>query len=228
MLQVCQCVEAARTHRDVVALYEDEFTFYQHPTVANGWGLRGKTQPLAKLSHTGENKRRIAGALNAIDGSVLFVHDTKIGVKELGEFYRQVRRQYQTAETIYLIMDNWPVHNHPDLLEVAEQNKLQLIPLPTYAPWTNPIEKLWRWLYQNILHLHHHSEDWDLLVRMVCNFLRQFSQGSENLLRYVGLTDGNIPACPPNWKEAVNYKENAPPHENETHSEDFHKVVLPI
>jgi transposase len=32
--------------------------------------------------------------------------------------------------------------------------------LPTYAPWLNPIEKLWHWLRQAILKLPRWVEDW--------------------------------------------------------------------
>jgi hypothetical protein len=32
--------------------------------------------------------------------------------------------------------------------------RLQSVWLPTYAPWLNPIEKLWRWLRQDVLKMH--------------------------------------------------------------------------
>jgi hypothetical protein len=75
---------------------------------------------------------------------------------------------------------------------------IQLVPLPTYASWTNPIEKLWRWLKQDILHLHRladHLEDLRTLVRA---FLDQFQDGSTDLLRYVGLlhADGSLRKTP--------------------------------
>ncbi|MGQ9628202.1 MAG: transposase [Anaerolineae bacterium] len=39
--------------------------------------------------------------------------------------------------------------------------------LPTYASWFNPIEKLWRWLKQDVLHLHRLNEDWQALIQRV-------------------------------------------------------------
>ena len=59
--------------------------------------------------------------------------------------------------------------------------------LPTYAPWLNPIEKLWRWLRQDVLHLHRLADDWKALRQRVRAFLDQFAQGSQRLLEYVGL-----------------------------------------
>lgn len=64
---------------------------------------------------------------------------------------------------------------------------VQILPLPTYAPWTNPVEKLWRWLKQNVLHLHRLAHDLTELRRQVAAFLDQFALGSHALLRYVGL-----------------------------------------
>lgn len=228
MIRVCQCIEEARKHDDVIALFQDEFTFYQPPTVANGWDIKGKPQPLARLGYKGDKKRRIGGVLNVVTGEVTFAHNTKIGVKELRKFCTQIRRQYHTAITIYIIMDNWPIHYHPKVVQVATENDLQFIPLPTYAPWTNPIEKLWRWLYQDILHHHRHADQWELLIKMVSGFLKQFEGGSEELLKYVGLSEGKIPAAPPNWKEIINTKETIQIPQNETQHTEFYREILPV
>ena len=64
---------------------------------------------------------------------------------------------------------------------------IQLVFVPTYAPWTNPIEKLWRWLRQDILHLHRFSDRWNDLKQRVLDFMAQFEQDSTQLLHYVGL-----------------------------------------
>jgi len=64
---------------------------------------------------------------------------------------------------------------------------IQLVPLPTYASWCNPIEKLWRWLKQDALHLHRLADRLEDLRALVRAFLDQFQAGSPDLLRYVGL-----------------------------------------
>jgi len=69
----------------------------------------------------------------------------------------------------------------------ALQLPIQLVVLPTYASWCNPIEKLWRWLNQDVLHLHRQANDLKALRALVADFLAQFAQGSSTLLRYVGL-----------------------------------------
>ena len=54
---------------------------------------------------------------------------------------------------------------------------IEILQLPTYAPWTNPIEKLWRWVRQSVLHLHRLSDDWETLKNKVIAFMTQFKDG---------------------------------------------------
>lgn len=97
---------------------------------------------------------------------------------------------YPDAEVIYIAQDNWPVHFHDDILAALAETKIRLIPLPTYAPWTNPVEKVWRKLFQEVLHHHPFSSDWGRFRATVTDFLAQFAHGSPELLRYVGLLAG--------------------------------------
>jgi transposase len=39
-------------------------------------------------------------------------------------------------------------------LTAREATQIGLLRLPTYVPWTNPIEKLWQRLKQEVLHQH--------------------------------------------------------------------------
>ena len=91
---------------------------------------------------------------------------------------------------------NWPDEPSPKAMRVAEKRKamgkheklpIKILQLPTYAPWANPIEKLWRWVRQSILHLHRLSDDWSRLKLRIRDFILSFRKGSNELLRYVGL-----------------------------------------
>ena len=64
---------------------------------------------------------------------------------------------------------------------------IKILQLPTYAPWANPIEKLWRWVRQSVLHLHRLSHDWLQLKQRIRDFIQSFRKGSNELLRYMGL-----------------------------------------
>jgi transposase len=106
----------------------------------------------------------------------------------------QLARAYAAADLIDVIQDNWHIHPHPDVRAALKGYPwLQLVWLPTYAPWRNPIEKLWRWVRQDVLKMHRWVEDWLLVKQRVRKFLDQFAHGSPDLLRYVGLRgDGKL------------------------------------
>ena len=79
-------------------------------------------------------------------GQVLVRRRQSFNVKERYRFFYHVEQHYPEARVIYIALDKWPVHFHPSVLENWERihSKIRLLPLPTYAPWTNPIEKCWR------------------------------------------------------------------------------------
>ena len=205
---------AANSQGRVVLLFGDQLTFYRQPTQAKAWEAVGaEHQPLARRSLRSDTKARIGAVVNALTGQVTYLLASRCGVAELVKLYQAVRQAYPQAERIYLVLDNWPVHFHPDLLAALEPQEtrwelrtpanwpvaakasalrlklpIQLLPLPTYASWANPQEKVWRHLRQAKLHLHGLAEEWEQLKERIREHLDQFKDGSAELLRYIGLT----------------------------------------
>ena len=106
----------------------------------------------------------------------------------LRQCWLRAARHYPNAQKIYVVVDHWPVHFHPDALDaLAQDPRLELLALPTYAPWLNPIEKLWRLVRQRVTHAHPWSDDFPHFRRQVRTHLRAFEQDAPGLLRYVGL-----------------------------------------
>lgn len=202
----------AQTDPTFVLLYLDEVTYYRQPTLARAYEQAGRIQPLAQRSHRSNTAGRIVAVLNHTTGQVTFLQRSKTTVSCLVNFWYDICAAYPTASEIGIVTDNWPVHFHPDVLAPLQAQNfpfqpkvpanwptkptakakldslpIQLFCLPTYASWLNPIEKLWRWLKQDILHLHRMSDSWDELKQRIDQFLRNFSHGSTELLSYVGL-----------------------------------------
>ena len=157
----------------------------RQPTLAAVWAVQG-TEPVARLSQRSNTRWRDRGALDAVTGRVTTHAAACMGVEELGRFLRRLRAAYPDRRLI-LVWDTWPVHRHPAVLAVAAALGIELRWLPTYAPWTNPIEKLWRWVKQAMLHHHRQADQWEELKDQVAAFLKTFAEGSAALLRYVGL-----------------------------------------
>lgn len=200
-----------------VFLFQDEFTFYRQPSLAWAYETVGKPQPLAELGWRSNLAWRIAATLNGYTGQVTYLQGYHIGIRQLLQLYQQVVLTYSQYKMICIAQDNWPVHYHPDLCVALQPQEwkyapklpsnwpteaspkakqlnlpIQLLPLPTYASWTNPIEKLWRKLRQDVLHLHRFADDWEATKQAVTTFLDQFTHGSSDLLRYVGLQNPSI------------------------------------
>lgn len=70
---------------------------------------------------------------------------------------------------------------------VASLPRLEIVWLPTSAPWLNPIETLWRKLRQEVLRQHRLAGDGDGLLARVRACFAQFTHGAETLLTAVGL-----------------------------------------
>lgn len=211
---ITQALSEARSRPEkIILLYLDEFSYYRQPTITHSFEACGSSQPLARRSHRSNTRFRGLGALNAVSGQLTYLQRSRITISVLRQFWQLIRDTYPQADRIYIVVDNWPVHYHPDVLQPLELQDqawafrtpdnwptqpslkmptqaplpLQFLPLPTYASWLNPIEKLWRKVQQEILHLHRCSDQWDDLKERVAQFMAQFQSGSLDLLRYVGL-----------------------------------------
>lgn len=201
-----------------VLLYQDECTYYRQPTVSQAYCPQGK-QPLARRGYRSDTMTRVCAVLDAMSGRVIWMQAAHLSVAALTKFYQQVCEAYPQAERIWIVQDNNPVHFHPNLVVALEPQEnpfpvilapnwpteptewarrhygswklpIQLVPLPTYASWCNPIEKLWRKFKQEIAHLHQLGDNLDALRKRAAKFFDQFASGSAELLRYVGL---NLP-----------------------------------
>jgi hypothetical protein len=205
-----------RAQEGVVTLFLDECTYYRQPTVAPAYERAGRVQARAERSLRPNTPTRLLATLDVRDGRVIAYQGSHITTGTLVAFYQRVCAAYPEARRIAIIQDNWPVHWHPDVLAALEpqespwpgpqpaswprrpsaravqrwgqwQLPIQIVPLPTYASWANPIEKLWRKLRQELLHLHRLADHLPDLRAVVAAFLAQFAHGSPDLLRYVGL-----------------------------------------
>lgn len=119
----------------IVRLYEDELTYYRHPTLAQGYARCGSDLPHAEQGTGYNSARRIAACLDVETGQLLAWQRAHFDRETLLKFYQAVEAAYPQADQLFLIHDTWPVHWHPDLVEGLRGSKLTLVGLPTYAPW---------------------------------------------------------------------------------------------
>ena len=179
--------EAVVSSGRVVLLYEDELTYYRCPSVLCDYAQASSDGPRADQGSGYNSSRRIAGCLDALSGQLICWQRSAFEHQTFLKYLRAVEARYRDAERIYIALDNWPVHFQPDVLAALQESKITLLFLPTYAPWLNPIEKVWRKLKQEVLHLHRYSSRWKDLQERVQRWLDEYDQPSPSLLHYVGL-----------------------------------------
>jgi len=185
------CLRDAAAHPGEVELvFLDEMGYHRWPAESGSWSPSAPAPaPLADRDGPNNKQWRVIGALNALSGRVDYLDAYIVGRAKLIRFYGQVAAAYPDARLIYVVQDNWSIHRHAEV-EAALQDLSRIEPvwMPTYAPWLNPIEKLWRWLREQVLTMHRLAGDWDALRERVNAFLDQFAEESHALLQYVGLT----------------------------------------
>jgi hypothetical protein len=185
---------ARREPGRVEALFLDEMGYFRWPDPGPDYG---SDTPLADRRKAGQGQWRLIGALNAWTGQLDYLDAYIVGRAKVIQFYGQLVAAYPWAERLYVIQDNWSIHAHPDVLGALKRwPQIRPVWLPTYAPWLNPIEKVWRWLRQDVLTMHRLADNWDKLQQRVHGFLDQFAKGSVRLLEYVGLRgNGKLARC---------------------------------
>ena len=214
---ILECVKRCKESNGTqVLLFLDEFTYYNHASLAKAWAPKTQ-QPLARRAIGKTRQWRIVAAMDCFSAEVVALQRYKITVPTFIELLKLLPQRFPLAQTIYLVIDNWPVHFHPDVLFALEKQNspfefnqplswqtinpkkkyrdlnlpIQFLPLPTYASWLNPIEKLWKFLQQRVIHLHDKTNDFTDLKIVLQKSLDELAKPSNELLKYVGLANPN-------------------------------------
>jgi transposase len=177
----------------VVALFQDEASFYRQPSQACLWYRMGRRQPHMPWSHRSNTLVRAAGCLDAMTGQTQVLQAKKIDVPHLIESYRKLLEAYPDALMIYLIQDNWPVHFHVKVREfLGEHPRLQILRLPTYAPRLNAVEKLWKWARQTLCHAHPFCDDFNQFKVQLKARFDEAAASPAVMARYCGIGHSSI------------------------------------
>jgi hypothetical protein len=142
--------------------------------------------PWSQRSNT---KTRELGYVNAVTGAVQHFQMSRTTAKAIAKSLEEVAARYQGWPRVCVVWDNWPVHAHETVVAaLARHPTLEILPLPTYAPWLNPIEKMWRKGRQEVAHAHPDADDLPTFRAKLKAHFDQYAGGSPALLHYIGLS----------------------------------------
>jgi hypothetical protein len=169
-------------------VYVDELTYSRRPSVARAYAPKGAAAARVETGYRSNPQRRIAAALDVQTGRLLAWQRAHFDVATFLRFLQTLADSYPQTQRLFVVLDNWSLHFDPHISLALQNTKLMLLRLPTYAPWTNPVEKVWLRLKQELLHHHPFGDDWTALQTAVQTWLDQWSAPSSDLLRFVGLS----------------------------------------
>jgi putative transposase len=152
-----------------IAVFQDEVDINTNPKVGSMWMLKGQQ---ATVVTPGTNtKRYLAGSLNVRTGELVLNEGDHRNADLFLSHLDELRSRYRRYRVIHVILDNAIFHRPDRCQKVAEYlkrwgHRIQLHFLPTYAPETNPIERIWWHLHENITRNHRCSDIEDLLAQV--------------------------------------------------------------
>lgn len=140
---------------DETAVFQDEVDVHLNPKIGASWMPVGEQ---AEVLTPGNNvKRHVAGSLIWRTGTLLVSAPAKRRNAELFIAHLDdLRRRLRGFRRIHVICDNAPFHNCRRVREYLARwsHRIALHFLPTYAPETNPIERVWWHLHETITRNH--------------------------------------------------------------------------
>ena len=163
----------ARSEPGVEIFYVDEADIDLNPKIGFLWSPVGQQQ---RIPTPGKNQKRyVAGALNARTGRVEYVEGLRKNTDLFLHLLESLRRTYRSANKIVLIADNYIIHKS-NLAQawLKHNSKFEILFQPAYQPWVNDIEKLWKQLHDNITRNHRYPTI-EKLMTAVRLFLREAS-----------------------------------------------------
>ena len=178
-----------------VFYYADEFNISWLPTLQAIWSPKGQQ---VMIPTPGRLKKHYGlGAVNYHTGETVVIIRRRKRRKEVAELLQLLVDKHPTG-TIYVAWDNANTHEDDEVEAVvrAAAGRLVLLYLPTYSPWLNPIEMLWRHFRREVTHCELFATVKELL-NASRDFFDRHNQIPERVLSIIGsrTTTQNFCVC---------------------------------
>jgi putative transposase len=164
--------------------YADEFNLSWLPTLRAMWSPKGQQVMIPTPGQP--TKRYGIGAVNYHTGETVVLFERRKRRREIAKLLEALVAKHPTA-TIYVAWDNAGTHQDDEVEAVvrAAAGRLVLLYLPTYSPWLNPIEMLWRHFRREVTHCELFANVKALLTAAT-DFFARYNQEPQHLLSIIG------------------------------------------
>lgn len=126
------------------------------------------------------------GAVNYHSGETVVIIRRRKRRREIAELLAALLDKHPD-ETIYVAWDNASTHEDDEVEAVVRgaAGQLVLLYLPTYSPWLNPIEMLWRHFRREVTHCEIY-ENVKALIDAAYDFFTRYNRTSNKVLSIIG------------------------------------------
>jgi putative transposase len=133
------------------------------------------------------------GAVNYHTGETVVLFERRKRREEIATLLEALVAKHPTG-TIYVAWDNADTHADQEIEAVvrAAAGRLVLLYLPTYSPWLNPIEMLWRHFRREVTHCEL-FESMKALLAAAHECFARFNQCPQQLLSVIGSNAAKAP-----------------------------------
>jgi len=140
-------------------------------------------------------KRYGIGAVNYHTGETVVLFRRRKRRREIAELLQTLLDKHP-YETVYVAWDNSTTHEDDEVEAVVRgaAGHLVLLYLPTYSPWLNPIEMLWRHFRREVTHCEL-FENIKALVAAAGDFFDRYNQSPQRVLSIIGAIPKNSFVC---------------------------------
>ena len=155
------------------------------------WSQRGQQVMIATPAQP--RRRYGIGAVNYHTGETVVHFRRHKRRREIAELLETLLEKHSTG-TVYVAWDNVSTHEEEEVDDVvrAAAGRLVLLYLPTYSPWLNPIEMLWRHFRREVTHCEL-FETMAALVEAATDFFVRYNRTPQTTLSIIGSKAAKAP-----------------------------------
>jgi transposase len=164
-----------------------------HPTLRAMWSPVGQQ---VMIPTPAQPVRRYGlGAVNWHTGETVVITRPRKRRREVAELLEALLAKHP-RETVYVAWDNASTHEEDEVEAVLRgaAGRLVLLYLPTYSPWLNPIEMLWRHYRREVTHCELFATI-DALLEATATFFARYNRTPERVRSIIGAIPRDFGTC---------------------------------
>ena len=168
---------------DVELLFGDAVHPEHNTMAAYGWIKRGQTRELK--TNSGRQRLNLHGAMNAETYKVTLIESDTVNYESTIRLFEAIEQAYPCAREIILMLDNAKYHFSKKVVAYLENSRIRVVPLPSYSPNLNLIERLWKFFKKKVLY-NKYYKDLKAFRKACIKFFSKIDDVRDEMISFIG------------------------------------------